>query len=774
MLQNTKFIFLTLTLFFLFSNFLHANTDLAYPAEPDRMNSDTTFTCDTCFAQCFDIPFMDVADYEFSINGEVIPSEELSPCDLDTSYAYSYFTLTGMGNQGPYQLSSWSINGTEVTNGETFNNPQELATLLSQLDPQGSWSVDPSFFIAIGGVAGNNYSSLVIINISDSNSVSTLPTNLVTTGNGSALCIPYGNNAVSVTEISTGNIFDSFDIYVEGILDINYTVNSESCNANGNIIHGSITTSVEGGVSPYTYFWQGSNGYSSTDKDILNLSPGTYNLTVTDANGCSTPVSNLVVNSINCNPEIYVDQMATGGNNDGSSWADAFLDLQDALAATDGFFGTIYVAQGTYLPTDNALRGESFRIPENTTILGGYPTGGGNPKPDLYKTILSGEIDGIAGHAGNSFNVVKVINVTRVILDGLFIEKGNANSSTAFVRARGGGIFCSNSDLTIVNTVVQNNKAIYGGGLFATLSPKLVLTDTDLKLNQSDYGSALYCSNQTKAYLSRVEIVENNSLVRCAVEINNSTYTSMKNVLIADNGSDKANALALIATNRDQICDIENSTIIGGPTNRFLIVTQIGFGDQLDLNINNSIVAHQELSFSKNVNAVNNNIFNFNHNNCYFQGTSVIGNGTATLFSGIDGDLLLNSDFSVDKCSPVVNAGNNVFVSSFIDLIENTRISDGLVDIGAYENQSTCSANREFVSLTKEKGFSIQPNPANNFIQLDIAEENIDVRILDFSGKEVLASTAKTIGINHLPKGVYLIRVYTQNGLLGTEKMMKL
>jgi len=45
---------------------------------------------------------------------------------------------------------------------------------------------------------------------------------------------------------------------------------------------GSISLSVNGGVSPYQYAW--SNG--STSKDLTDLSAGFYSVTVTDANGC--------------------------------------------------------------------------------------------------------------------------------------------------------------------------------------------------------------------------------------------------------------------------------------------------------------------------------------------------------------------------------------------------------------------------------------------------------------------------------------------------------
>ncbi len=51
--------------------------------------------------------------------------------------------------------------------------------------------------------------------------------------------------------------------------------------------------------------------------------------------------------------QIFVDINASGAN-DGSSWTDAYIDLQDGLdAAMSAGVGTeVWVAKGIYLPTD--------------------------------------------------------------------------------------------------------------------------------------------------------------------------------------------------------------------------------------------------------------------------------------------------------------------------------------------------------------------------------------------------------------------------------------
>ena len=74
---------------------------------------------------------------------------------------------------------------------------------------------------------------------------------------------------------------------------------------------------------------------------------------------------------------IYVDLTAVGANN-GTTWANAYTDLQNALAAAVSG-DTIMVAAGTYNP-DLAGPGNrtlSFGMKTGVVVLGGFPTGGG-------------------------------------------------------------------------------------------------------------------------------------------------------------------------------------------------------------------------------------------------------------------------------------------------------------------------------------------------------------------------------------------------------------
>jgi len=53
--------------------------------------------------------------------------------------------------------------------------------------------------------------------------------------------------------------------------------------------NGSITIAPTGGTSVYSYSWTGPNGFTASTQNLTGLAVGTYQLNITDSNGCSTP-----------------------------------------------------------------------------------------------------------------------------------------------------------------------------------------------------------------------------------------------------------------------------------------------------------------------------------------------------------------------------------------------------------------------------------------------------------------------------------------------------
>jgi hypothetical protein len=171
---------------------------------------------------------------------------------------------------------------------------------------------------------------------------------------------------------------------------------------------------------------------------------------------------------------LFVDASASGGDK-GSSWANAFTDLQTALEAS--FYGdSIWVADGVYLPTERTdpdePRSASFTIRNGISVYGGFAGGETSPAQRNLRqnvSVLSGDLDGnddgFTNNGENSFHVVRnVFTDHNTRLDGFRIQGGNANIESG--EREGGGIFNNTSNGILANLTLYQNFAISGGGVY--------------------------------------------------------------------------------------------------------------------------------------------------------------------------------------------------------------------------------------------------------------------------------------------------------------------
>lgn len=194
------------------------------------------------------------------------------------------------------------------------------------------------------------------------------------------------------------------------------------------------------------------------------------------------------------NATIFVKTGATG---DGTNWDNAYGTLTEALAQAQAG-DEIWVAAGTYTPTNNSDRNASFQIKDGVKVYGGFAgteTSVAQRASQLNKTILSGEI-GKPGIADNSYNVLYIKNATNnTVIDGFIITAGNANGEgEAATRTRSGGALYNtglngSSKPMIANCIFQHNKgrdgaAIYNNGRNGEASP----TFTNCTFNDNEAG----------------------------------------------------------------------------------------------------------------------------------------------------------------------------------------------------------------------------------------------------------------------------------------------
>lgn len=177
----------------------------------------------------------------------------------------------------------------------------------------------------------------------------------------------------------------------------------------------------------------------------------------------------------------HVDFSASG-DDDGTSWENAFHDLQDALAiAQPG--EEIWVAAGQYHP--GITRESSFVLPHGVAVYGGFSGAEeyrNQRNVGANLTVLSGEIGDPASKTDNTFHVVTTASTYEIpvdsstILDGFTITGGYANVIGAD-REKGGGILSSYGTPTLVNLNFVGNYALNHGGALAVqynLTPVVV------------------------------------------------------------------------------------------------------------------------------------------------------------------------------------------------------------------------------------------------------------------------------------------------------------
>jgi hypothetical protein len=276
-------------------------------------------------------------------------------------------------------------------------------------------------------------------------------------------------------------------------------------------------------------------------------------------------------NPTSCPPAniLYVNAAATG-NNDGSSWTDAFTNLQDAIDLADACTNVnqIWVAAGTYYPTkdpfDNATpadpRDKTFYLKDGVKLYGGFDgaeTAISQRDFVANETILSGDFDdddvvsgsgstlSISNNGENAYHVIlSVSDAPTTVIDGFTITGGNANGSSvitvetqAIFRSRGGGMFNRDSSPSISNTSFSGNSAENGGGMFNLSNSLPSILNTSFNGNLAFEGGGMY-NFASSPSISNTSFSGNSASFRGGGMFNDYSSPSISNSILWGNGEE--------------------------------------------------------------------------------------------------------------------------------------------------------------------------------------------------------------------------------------------
>ncbi|MCQ3935926.1 MAG: hypothetical protein DPW18_02645, partial [Chloroflexi bacterium] len=191
---------------------------------------------------------------------------------------------------------------------------------------------------------------------------------------------------------------------------------------------------------------------------------------------------------------IYVNDDAAGANN-GTSWTNAYTDLQSALAAAASG-DQIWVAAGTYKPTTTTQRFISFTLKNGVAVYGGFAgteSSLSERDPAANVTILSGDIGTANDMSDNSYHVVNASStLNTAVLDGFTITGGNATGIGS--NGNGGGIFIlTSASPALSNLIISNNHANdKGGGMYNYIDITPSLTNVTFTGNSAALGGGVY------------------------------------------------------------------------------------------------------------------------------------------------------------------------------------------------------------------------------------------------------------------------------------------
>ena len=508
---------------------------------------------------------------------------------------------------------------------------------------------------------------------------------------------------------------------------------------------------------------------------------------------------------------------------DGLLWSTAFKNLQTAIDASEEG-DEIWIAAGVYHPTKKIAdvygsgnivntptndRHRSFLISKNIALYGGFPgspsdaTGMGNRDWRRNQTVLSGDFDDNDGDNfenmdENAYHVVILFEAApSLVLDGFFITGGCADDdNTVYVDGNpiyyvtggdGGGIYAfsydplKESSPTLTNLSFYGNYAHNAGGAIFNFayandaSPGMTNLFIVHNKAKNRHGGGLYnnAGGQVHAELIDVNVVGNESTLSGGGLYFYSTEVCSPfiiNTVVNGNYSNNSygGGITMSTFSGDAEPTVVNSTICGNKSKSYgggLIIFPVGISKA---NIYNTVIWGNK----------GNGIDNFyaegdwgkanTIKGSFIEGyddsdpTNLSGNTNPMFFDPVHADFAptMDGDYQLTLGSPLINKGLNSVISLPYDLLGNTRIYGGTVDIGAYESQGTAPQFNETIADEK----IIWSNGGYLYVRIN-STTALHVYTLDGTMVKHVNNLGEGMYGFALPRGFYIVTL--SNGITG-------
>ena len=477
--------------------------------------------------------------------------------------------------------------------------------------------------------------------------------------------------------------------------------------------------------------------------------------------------------------QIYVDASATG-DNDGSSWSNAYTDLQAALdAAAEN--AEIRVAAGTYTPTEapdasTNNRHKVFHFNKNLLLKGSYNPAT-NAQDFANPSILSGDLNGddtvsddgsITQNTENAYHVLITADLTTAAqIEGFYITGGHANggfvsisySGKNFYNDSGAGMYNNTSSPSIVNTVFSGNSATSGAGMLNVASSPNIVNST-FSRNSANNGGGMYNDTSSPSIVNtvfsgNVAYFDGGGMVN----IFNSSPNIVNSTFSGNSG-----------TNVGGIYNVSSST----PT----IYNSVFYGNGSDI---------ENKGYTTSTTGANNFSENYTETGFTALGADPFYRSSDPI--GADGVWFTDDDgLKPTIGSPIIDEGDATKLpSDTLDLDGNLDTMEAIpfdirgrirkfgvsLDVGAYEYDSTVLSVKDIDSSSLD----IYSSGYKTLVIQGEFNTKTTANVYNLLGKLVASktfdkfSTSNSLDVSTLPTGIYIVKMYNAKHQVQTKKL---